>query len=58
MLDAVAAGSVPGNQKRAIRFANVGTDEAENVRRRTGFDVAGYSHSIDSFAIRKILKDH
>ncbi len=50
--------STPSNQKVEIKYATVGSDEAARLKEVTGFDLSGYQHSIDNFAIRHIDSQH
>lgn len=56
--DMVRDNQVPAGEKRAVRFAAVSDQEAEQIKAATGLDVAGYKHTIDSFAIRHTYQKH
>ena len=41
-----------------VDYRPVPAEEAERILRETGMDVMGYSHSLDSSAIRHVVKSH
>ena len=58
LFDAATDGTIPGNEKRAVRFGVISEAEAKELEAELGIDLTGYRRSIDSFAIKKIIKDH
>jgi N12 class adenine-specific DNA methylase len=59
LYQAVDSGRVPANEKRAVRYATEdGGARTAQVSHAAGVDVAGWAHSVDSFAMRKVVKDH
>jgi hypothetical protein len=48
-----------GDEPEGVRYSErLGGEAAERIKAKTGLDVTGYAHGVDSFAIAKILKDH
>ena len=58
LFDAVQSESFPKNEKRAVWYATEPTGKDNLVSEAAGVDVSGWSHSVDSFAMRKVHKDH
>jgi hypothetical protein len=46
------------NRKRAVRYHDVTPDEARLLKEKTGLELDGYSHTVDSFGIRHAMRQH
>ena len=57
LVDNVLSGKIPGNEKSAVRY-DVELKNDQDIKEKTGLDISGYVHSVDSFAILKVNKDH
>lgn len=58
LAEQVISGELQGNEKKAIRFAIVGGEEAARIKEATGLDVVGYKHTVDVYGIRHTLSGH
>ncbi|NTZ90470.1 hypothetical protein [Agrobacterium tumefaciens] len=50
--------TAPRGESQVVEIAQVSDAVADIVEQQTGFDIHGYRHTIDSSAIRHILKNH
>jgi hypothetical protein len=53
----IAVSRKSGNKEFA-ELGNVSNDLVEKIKKETGVDVAGYTHSLDESAVRHIIKEH
>lgn len=58
LAEKIIANEIPANEKQAVRYAVVTDAEAEKIKQKTGLDVAGYKHTVDSFGIRHAIASH
>jgi len=47
-----------GFKPKTVTYREIDEAEAARIREATGLDVAGYSHSVDQYAVEHILKKH
>jgi hypothetical protein len=45
-------------KNKIIKFSQVSPEQAQKLREKTGLELEGYSHQINSDSIRHILKEH
>lgn len=56
LLDFVRRG--PGNKTRTVEIGQLDDARAKAIKEASGIDISGYTHTVDAFAIRHVLKEH
>jgi hypothetical protein len=58
LAEKIVSNEIPANEKQSVRYAIVSDTEAAEIKRKTGLDVKGYKHTVDSFGIRHAFTNH
>ena len=58
LYDRVTSGKIDKNNKEAVRYSVVSNDQAIKLKEKTGFDLKGYKHTVDSFSINHTINSH